>query len=181
MKNHIANVIDLELNDWKIIEIGLTTVDLKKKSIVKTYSIPILPSVFMPLTPEIEELTGWTDKKLAKSGIYFSAALDRLQNKYGSKGRLTIVDTDNEINAFKTNIFKTMSSTLSLYDEIDEIMPFGEDHINVSTLFKIKTGIFENLSLIKMLKHYKIEFEGKHHRADADSYNIAKLFLELIK
>jgi inhibitor of KinA sporulation pathway (predicted exonuclease) len=67
MKNHIANVIDLEMSCYpggvfpdgerqEIIEIGLTTVDLMTRRIITTRSLPIIPTM-SSISPFCTELT----------------------------------------------------------------------------------------------------------------------------
>lgn len=165
MKSKIANVLDLEFNTNKeIIEIGITMVDLETRKILKTYSIPI-KNLLGPIDPEITKLTGWTDSKLAKQGTNLWIACDRITQKYGGKGRLLIVDSDEE-----SSLFAPHSS------------PFGKSMINVSTLYCIKFKKFGiETSLENMLKDVGLKFEGTQHRASDDSKNIARLFLELTK
>lgn len=183
MRSRLANVLDLEFDGDEIIEIGLTIIDLSRKSLLKTYSIPIQPGLSWiskdlskdRVSDEIHELTGWTYGKLMKQGIPFKDACDRISNRYGGKGRLLITDTDNEAVVFENHCF------VNWFDVDHYFYPFGDDVLNVSTLFKIKTGIFDNLSLENMLGWYGLSFEGKQHRADSDSRNIARLFLEITK
>jgi inhibitor of KinA sporulation pathway (predicted exonuclease) len=181
MKSHIANVIDLEINcGWEIIEFGLTTVDLAERKILQTYSIPISGRAKL-LSPAISALTGWTDKKLDAAGVPFHEACYRIRDKYGGHGRLLITDSEMETVAIKRHLNIRYSSSED--DERKAMYPFGgrQDTLNVSSLYKIKTGDFYNRSLTHMLNYFDLEFEGRLHRASADSYNIARLFLELIK
>ena len=177
MKSHIANVLDLELNDWEIIEFGITTVDLKSREILQTYSIPVAER-YLPLRPDIAKLTGWTDKMLDRQGIPFDQACHKIKEKYGGRGRLLITDSEQETQAIRRNIHMRWDS---LSWKQAEVFPFGLDQINVSSLFKIKTGDFTNRSLTDMLDAYGLEFEGSQHRASDDSFNIARLFLKLME
>ena len=102
MKNHIANVLDLELSCYpggvfppderqEIIEIGLTTVDLARMKILKVRSIPIIPTM-SSISPFCTELTGWTEEALKRQGCEFTEAVRRLTEKYGSRNRLLVSD-----------------------------------------------------------------------------------------
>lgn len=53
--------------------------------------------------------------------------------------------------------------------------------MNVSNLFRIKYKDFKSQSLLGMLEATGLGFIGRQHRAKDDSFNIARLFLELIK
>jgi inhibitor of KinA sporulation pathway (predicted exonuclease) len=175
MKTKLANVLDLELNGKEIIEIGITVVNLLTRQITKTVSIPIWP-LKAPLLPEISELTGWTEKKLEKQGVPYSDACYRLWRDYGLSGRLTVVDSE-----YETDCFKTISSSWENVLSYMNIKGIDTDVMNVTSLFKIRSGCFENIGLERMLQYYGLEYEGKMHRADSDSKNIARLFLEVIK
>ncbi len=57
--------------------------------------------------------------------------------------------------------------------------PFGDDELNVSVLYSMYTEQFENVSLEEKLAKLGLAFEGRPHRADSDSLNIARLMVEL--
>jgi len=156
---NIANVVDIEHDEGKIIEIGLTTISLKEYCILKTYSIPIKPD--FEISKNIVDLTGWTTNKLIKQGIEKHLLFDRL-NKYGFQNRLLISDQANEF-------------------DILEKFNLSKNRMNVSVLYSLITGNQINEGLSNMLKYCGLEFEGKMHRGSDDSYNIAKLFLYLLK
>lgn len=161
----IVNVIDTEWDRSRLLEVGITTISLNSMSIIKTYSIPIKPpAISRVVSKEVVELTGWTNKKLAKQGFEYSKALDLLLNKHGWANRLTIMDTNNEF---------------VIDDAIGSLL--SPNRINVSLLFMVKTRQRPNLGLDLMLAHYGLTFEGFRHRAADDSFNIAQLFLEVIK
>lgn len=178
MKTHLANVLDLELSCYpdgifpkderqEIIEIGLTTVDLRDMRILAVRSIPVKPTM-STISPFCTELTGWTQAALNKQGVEFEEAYRRLVDKYGAKGRLLVTDSagDRKFFDWQSAMFGKSS-------------PFGEDELNVSVWFSIYTGIFENVSLETKLEKLGLTFEGRPHRADWDSKNIAHLFAEL--
>ncbi len=183
--NSIANVLDVELNGNYIIEIGITMVDLRKLEIIKTVSMPIWPQP-CNLDLEIKELTGWTDKKLEKSGISLDTAFDRIVHKYGGLSRVLIVDNKNELEPFEYVV--ETSQHLMFWDDNDvrpnwpNYMPFGKSVLNVADIFKIATNnIDKSTSLPDMLNALGKKFEGRWHRADSDSRNIAVLFITLMQ
>lgn len=168
--NDIANIIDLETNGPKgrIIEVGLTTLDLKTRQILNTYSFPVRYTEWEgdlgnEVLPEVTELTGWTKRKLEIRGESLALIIDRLKRKFGSKNRLCVVDHGHELKAF------------------GEFNPFGSDVLNVSVLHKLMTKNFRNSGLPDMLKSLKLEFEGQLHRASDDSKNIARLLIGLLQ
>ena len=174
MKSHIVNCIDLELNDFEVIEVGLTTVDMHEREILQSYSFPVKP--ILPIKEDIVKLTGWSTAKLEKIGEPIYAVYLRFLNKYGLVGRLMVTDIENEWMSVIANI----DQEYMCFDEGGWAKPC--DTMNVSSLYKIKHKDFlKNRSLDFMLSMEGLEFEGRRHRAKDDSYNIARLFLSLTR
>lgn len=181
MKSHIINVFDSEWTCYadgifppgempEPIEFGITLVDLKKRAIVRRLCIPIFP-VKSQISSFCTELTGWTKDKLKKQGgVSLSEACRRVAEKYGGQNRLLVIDTDGEIPELKAHCDKNAVA-----------FPFGGSTFNVSTFFALLTGEKANLGLEAMLLKLGCHFEGSRHFAYDDSYNIARLFLELLE
>jgi len=181
MKNfNLVNVLDTELTCYpdgifppgekqEIIEIGLTEVDLHTLQIKRTLSIPVVP-VMSTVSPFCTELTGWTMAKLQKQGVTYTEACRRLAAKYGAQGRLLVTDSNGDPLSVRRQC------TL-----LDVDYPLGDDHLNVSSLFSMVTGQRQNLSLGEKLKVLGLDFDGRPHRADVDSANIARLFIKLLE
>ncbi|MBX9950398.1 MAG: exonuclease domain-containing protein [Candidatus Obscuribacterales bacterium] len=178
MKSHLANILDLELSCYpdgkfpaderqEVIEVGLTTVDLHKMEIVAVRSIPVIPTM-SSISPFCTELTGWTEAALRKQGVPFEEAVRRLVEKYGSKNRLLVTDSAGDRKFFDWQCAMFGKSS-----------PFGDYELNVSVLYSIYTEQFENVSLDDKLEKLGLKFEGRRHRADSDSMNIARLLIEL--
>lgn len=178
MRSNIANVLDLELTCYEggifpegempeIIEIGITMVDLTKRSVIKTISIPVVPTR-STVSPYCAALTGWTYAKLMRQGVPFSEACRRLSEKYGGRNRLIVTDSDGE--------GETIRSQCAL---MGVAYPLGSSFLNVSTLFELLTGEKGNLPLDQMLEKLGMAFEGRRHSGADDSRNIARLFLAL--
>jgi inhibitor of KinA sporulation pathway (predicted exonuclease) len=181
MKNHIANVLDLELSCYpggrfpaderqEIIEVGLTTVDLRHMRIIRTISIPVVPTM-SSISEFCTELTGWTEAALRKQGVSFEEAMRRLTHKNGSRNRLLVTDSrgDREVVEMQCAIAGLNGS------------PFGDHELNVSVLYSIATSDFRNVKLEEKLSNLGLKFEGRPHRADSDSFNIARLLIALSK
>lgn len=163
-----VNAIDSEWDGSRLLEIGLTEIDIckNKKEIHNTYSLPLI--LDRQISREIQDLTGWTVNKLKKQGFPKEEIMRRL-DKYGCQNRLIIVDKPDELIYIGFNIKVNF-----------ERYKFSERILNVCDLFELKTGLKNNLGLDKMLEIVGLEFEGKQHRASDDSKNIARLFLRLM-
>lgn len=157
----IANVVDIEHDNGRLIEIGLTTVSLADRRIVQTYSLPLKPED--AISPEILELTGWTMSKLSKQGLDKSEVVRRMET-YGFRNRLLVTDASNEIPFLE----KCLQVELSPH------------RLNVAILFALSTGKDINCGLEAMLSHFGLEFEGRLHSGADDSRNIARLFLKIL-
>ncbi len=170
--NTIALALDLELNQYQriteVIEFGFTEVDLVNKKLIRKLTFPVRNC--LPINKYVEDLTGWTNARLNKQGTTFSTICDKLLKNYGSKNRLIIVDSSNELDPIKRQC-----------EYLNVPYPFGNKVLNVSDLFQIKYGEFKNLSLEDMLDRVGLEFVGTPHRAHDDSYNIGRLFLKVIE
>ncbi len=168
----IGNCIDLELHEGEVIEVGLTTIDLGARAIIQSYSFPIKHD--KRISDEIYKLTGWTQAKLNKGGEELPIVYKRLVEKYGLLGRLLIVDDKDEFSTLNGDAFNKDENFEHWYDGAPE-------QINVSNLYRIKHREFKSQSLEGMLEGESLVFVGRQHRAKDDSFNIARLFLELIK
>jgi inhibitor of KinA sporulation pathway (predicted exonuclease) len=181
MKNfNLVNVLDTELTCYadgvfpqgekqEIIEFGLTTVDLRTLQIVKTVSIPVIP-VMSTVTPFCTELTGWTMAKLQKQGVTYAEACRRLLAKHGSLNRLLVTDSNGDLASVREQC------ALMGVD-----FPFGDDHHNVSSLLSVITGQRRNMGLVENLAQLGLAFEGRQHRADVDSANIARVYIKVVE
>jgi hypothetical protein len=170
--NSIANIIDTEHDNGTLLEIGLTQVNVKTRSLGKSYSIPIQPYGFdiSPIAPRITELTGWTNVKLWKQGVARAEAIRLLEEKHGIGGRLLVSDSSDEARFIERLMFGRLG------------IPFlvSPHRLNVSILFSLLTGEPSNVGLEKMLDYFDWEIEGRLHSAKDDSRNIARLFIEIL-
>ncbi len=180
MKSNILNVVDLELSCYpdaifpdgqrqEIIEIGLTTVDIRSRKILRSLSLPIIPSK-SKISSFCTELTGWTEAKLKRQGMPFSEALRRLSEKYGAKNRTLITDSDDELG--------TIRAQCELFGLE---CPFDSGYINVSAVLSLLSGETRNLSLPDKLALFGLEFQGVQHSGKDDSLNIARLLLAIVE
>jgi inhibitor of KinA sporulation pathway (predicted exonuclease) len=179
MRSNIANVLDLELTCYdagifpagerpEIIEFGITTVDLTTRQILKTFSIPVVPTM-SKVSPFCTALTGWTEAKLRRQGVSFEEACRRISEKYGGANRLLVTDSDDEAD--------TVARQCQLLGVAN---PFGNSRQNVSTLFQLLMRDKRNVGLDEMLTALGLAFEGRRHSGADDSKNIARLFLAIL-
>jgi len=173
----IAQALDLELHEGEVIEVGLTTIDLGARVILQSYSFPIKHD--KRISDEIYQLTGWTQAKLNKSGEDLPTVYRRLLGKYGLLGRLLVVDDKNEFLTIQRDaVSKAYRDPKYLGPYLGSAPP---EQMNVSNLYRIKYKDFSSQSLLGMLEATGLGFIGRQHRAKDDSFNIARLFMELIK
>lgn len=161
--SNIANVIDCEHQEGRLIEIGLTTINLKERKILKSYCMPI--KVDFEISPEITQLTGWMNAKLNKQGLEVAEVLRLLQTRYGFTNRLLVTDMSDEIALIEESLGAK----------------FSPHRLNVSILHALITGEMEKVGLEEMLARYGLSFEGRPHLGVDDSRNIARLFLQVMQ
>lgn len=114
----------------------------------------------------------WSVMFLDERGEPYSRILTRLMVKHGLNGRLLVVDSNDEV--------KMLKQERAWHGEAYGFLE--PEQMNVSSLYKILTHQYEkSVSLEEMLSTCGLKFEGRPHRADRDSYNIARLFLDLTR
>jgi len=179
-KNDIL-IVDVEATCWEpkeskpadqeseITEIGLT--------VVNAQTLKIGPSVSMFIKPDYSEvsefctkLTTITQEMLDKDGISFAEACYRLREQFYSRSHpwASWGDYDREM------FFKDSSRKGVEY-------PFGKSHLNLKTMFGLLHGTVKGKGVQASLKRLSLEFEGTPHRGVDDSYNTARILVELIK
>lgn len=175
MRSFRAVALDLEMDGDRVLEIGLTEVDLNNWELGKTVSILI--ETPERVSEEVFKLTGLTQGRINKSGITMAEAYSKLITKYGFSNRLILVDSSDELGALDSHLctYETM------WHFNPEFYSFNNpDVLNVGSLYKIRFGEKNNTSLENMLKKFNIKHEEKFHRAGPDSRAIAKLALRLL-
>ena len=170
MNSMIALAIDLEHDNGKIIEIGLTEINLKKRVLGKTVSLLIKTED--RVSDHVYELTGLTKGKLNKGGMSLEDAIDKLFYKYGAANRLIVTDSEYEVPLIEKNWL-----TYCPYFQLD--FKFSLDRINVGSLFKVANRDNTSWSLKEMLDVLCREEQQRPHRAGSDSIDISKVFLKL--
>jgi len=144
--SNIANVIDVEHDNGRLIEIGLTAVAIQERLIVQSYCLPIKPD--FEVTPAVSDLTEWTTSKLLKQGVSKEESSRRLA-MYGSNNRLLVTDHSDEIPFLESALDCKLSP----------------HRLNVSILLALLMGRDINLGLEEMLELCNMRFEGRPHSA----------------
>ncbi len=166
-------VFDLELTCWdskeeqkdqvsEIIEIGACNLIVETLEIIDKKSYIIKPRN-STISNYCTDLTTITQEQVNK-GIPFIDACNKFRNDFGTKNRVYATWGDGD--------------KFRLQDDcIRNNIPyfFNAQHIDVSTLFLIKTKQKKNINLEKALKMLNLNFEGTQHRACDDAFNTAKI------
>lgn len=172
MKNRIL-VVDLEATCWEneipknqineIIEIGICTLDVVTGEIKDKNSYLIKP-VKSEISLFCTKLTTITHELLDKEGMMFEDACNRIMNKYNS-----LECHWASYGKYDFTMMDTQCKTMNIQN------PFGNNHINVKTLFSDVMGLTKRMGMEKALSCLNMPLVGTHHRGVDDAYNIAKI------
>jgi len=170
-------VIDVESTCWEgtapaeqvseIIEIGVAPLDIFSGRQLEKESILVRPehSTVSKFCTRLTTLT----REVVESGISFQDACILLREKYLTRKRTWASYGDYDRRQFKRQC--------RLYEIA---FPFGPSHINVKNLFAIVNGLPREVGMAEALRYLNLPLEGTHHRAEDDSWNIARLLSQLI-
>jgi len=171
------NVIDIEATCWdgtapegqhsEIIEIGIATIELSTRQIIKSQSILIDPQE-SEVSEFCTKLTTLTQEKLEHEGMLFPTALQVLKKQYGS-----IIHPWASWGDYDRNMFTKQCQRLGLS------YPFSGRHLNIKTLYAMQNGLPFEISVSDALTYNGIPFEGTPHRGVDDAYMIATMLLHL--
>jgi inhibitor of KinA sporulation pathway (predicted exonuclease) len=172
-------VIDVESTCWKdkseqgdkpneVIEIGICKII--KGELVRVPSIMIKPK-FSEVSQFCTQLTTITPEQASK-GLDPKEAYSKLRDAFVSNTWASWGFYDQKI---LTKMFEL--------HKLPNVLP--KNHINVRAFMSKKVfksdDPFKAPGTIKSMKHLGMDFEGTNHRGDDDAYNIARIYLELIK
>lgn len=179
-KNDIL-FVDVEATCWQprssqpknqcseIIEVGVTILNSNTLKIGPSVSMLVRPD-YSQVSPFCTELTTITQEMLEGQGIPFSEACYRLRTEFNSPEQLWVSwgDYDREM-FFKDSLRKGVE------------YPFGKRHLNLKIFFGLLHGSVKGPGVSKALHRLGLEFEGTQHRGVDDSFNTARIYVELIK
>jgi inhibitor of KinA sporulation pathway (predicted exonuclease) len=172
----LLNVIDVEATCWpgrppegqvnEIIEIGLTVVDLPARERVAKHRILVRPER-STVSEFCTELTGLTQTEV-DTGLPFADACARLTAEHAAakRGWASWGDYD------RKQFLRQCDATATPY-------PFDARHVNAKSVFAGAFGLPRPVGMAQALQIAELPLEGRHHRGDDDSWNIAALILLL--
>ena len=176
LDEYLLNVVDVEATCWdgepppgqvsEIIEIGLTVVDLRLGERLAKNRLLVRPAR-SKVSPFCTELTGLTQAEV-EEGLSFSEACRALAAEHRTSLLPWASWGDYDRNQFIRQCRRT-------YTEY----PFGHRHTNAKVAFTTSYGLRRRPGMAQALKLAGLPLEGRHHRGDDDSWNIAALVLHL--
>ncbi|MFC0541963.1 exonuclease domain-containing protein [Kutzneria chonburiensis] len=174
MTARLVNVVDVEATCWEgspppgqvseIIEIGLTVVDLVARERLAKHRILVRPKASR-VSGFCTSLTGLTQSEV-DGGVSFADACAQLVDEHeaGRRGWASWGDYD------RKQFTRQCRATGVPY-------PFGARHTNAKAVF---AGSGRQLGMARALDVVGLLLEGRHHRGDDDSWNIAALVLHMV-
>jgi len=174
MTARLVNVVDVEATCWEgspppgqvseIIEIGLTVVDLAARERLSKHRILVRPQV-STVSEFCTALTGLTQSEV-DGGVSFADACAQLvaEHEAGKRGWASWGDYD------RKQFTRQCDATGVPY-------PFGARHTNAKAVFAVDG---RQVGMARALEVVGLPLEGRHHRGDDDSWNIAALVLHMV-
>jgi inhibitor of KinA sporulation pathway (predicted exonuclease) len=170
----LINVVDVEATCWdgqpppgqvsEIIEIGLTVVDLAEGVRLGKHRILVRPQR-SHVSAFCTELTSLTQEEV-DGGVSFAEACRLLAKDHESNRRPWASWGDYDRNQF-----------LRQCKGVE--YPFSNDHANAKRRFTEAHNLRKRPGMAQALEIAGLKLEGRHHRGDDDSWNIAALVLHL--
>ncbi|WP_243867125.1 3'-5' exonuclease [Actinophytocola oryzae] len=172
----LINVVDVEATCWdgqpppgqvnEIIEIGLTVVDLAARTRVAKHRILVRPRRSR-VSAFCTELTGLTQDEVDQ-GVPFAEACRILARDHHTNTTPWASWGDYDRKQFTRQCEHTNVE-----------YPFTNDHTNAKLRFTEAHELRKRPGMAQALALAGLPLEGRHHRGDDDSWNIAALVLHL--
>jgi inhibitor of KinA sporulation pathway (predicted exonuclease) len=172
----LINVVDVEATCWEgqpppgqvseIIEIGLTVVDLDQATRLAKHRILVRPQRSR-VSAFCTELTSLTQEEVDQ-GVTFAEACRALVRDHHASTTPWVSWGDYDRNQFTRQCKHTNTE-----------YPFGKDHTNAKLRFTEAHNLRKRPGMAQALEIAGLKLEGRHHRGDDDSWNIAALVLHL--
>jgi len=170
----LINIVDVEATCWdgqpppgqvsEIIEIGLTVVDLAEGARLGKHRILVRPQRSR-VSAFCTELTSLTQEEVDE-GVPFAEACGQLARDHHTNQLPWASWGDYDRNQFMRQCK-------------DVEYPFSSDHTNAKRRFTEALGLRKRPGMAQALEIANLPLEGRHHRGDDDSWNIAALVLHL--
>lgn len=172
----LINVVDVEATCWdgqpppgqvsEIIEIGLTVVDLERRMLLAKHRILVRPQRSR-VSAFCTELTSLTQEEVDQ-GVTFAEACRILARDHQTNTTPWASWGDYDRNQFTRQCQHTNTE-----------YPFSGDHTNAKLRFTHAYNLRKRPGMAKALELAGLPLQGRHHRGDDDSWNIAALVLHL--
>jgi inhibitor of KinA sporulation pathway (predicted exonuclease) len=172
----LINVVDVEATCWEgqpppgqvseIIEIGLTVVDLDQGTRLAKHRILVRPRKSR-VSAFCTELTSLTQEEVDQGGT-FAEACRTLAKDHQANALPWASWGDYDRNQFTRQCRHTNTE-----------YPFSGDHTNAKLRFTQARNLRKRPGMAQALELAGLPLEGRHHRGDDDSWNIAALILHL--
>jgi len=172
----LINIVDVEATCWdgqpppgqvsEIIEIGLTVVDLGEGTRLAKHRILVRPQRSR-VSAFCTELTSLTQVDVDE-GVPFADACRKLARDHETNKLPWASWGDYDRNQFTRQC-----------DHTGTEYPFSSDHTNAKRRFTEALGLRKRPGMAQALTIAGLPLEGRHHRGDDDSWNIAALVLHL--
>jgi inhibitor of KinA sporulation pathway (predicted exonuclease) len=172
----LINVVDVEATCWEgtpppgqvseIIEIGLTVVDLDQQVRLAKHRILVRPHRSR-VSAFCTELTSLTQDEVDQ-GVTFAEACKVLARDHHTKTVPWASWGDYDRNQFNRQCKHTGTE-----------YPFSGNHTNAKLRFTEAHNLRKRPGMAQALELAGLKLEGRHHRGDDDSWNIAALVLAL--
>lgn len=151
----------------EIIEIGLTIVDIGRMERVSKHRVLVRPEQ-SEVSPFCTSLTGIVQQDL-HNGVTFAHACKTLRAEWGTDVVPWASWGDYDRNQF-----------IRQCRQMGVEYPFGSEHTNAKRKFADSHSLRRPVGMARALDIAGLMLEGRHHRGDDDSWNIAALVLHLI-
>jgi inhibitor of KinA sporulation pathway (predicted exonuclease) len=172
----LINVVDVEATCWdgqpppgqvsEIIEIGLTVVDLEQRTRLAKHRILVRPQR-STVSAFCTELTSLTQEEVDQ-GVTFAEACLILARDHQAGTTPWVSWGDYDRNQFTRQC-----------QHANTTYPFSRNHTNAKLRFTEANNLRKRPGMAQALQHAGLPLEGRHHRGDDDSWNIAALVLHL--
>lgn len=174
----LLNVVDVEATCWEgppppgqlneIIEIGLTVLDIGRGQRLSKNRVLVRPEQ-STVSPFCTQLTGLTQEQV-EHGVTFAEACRTLTAHWGTDVVPWASWGDYDRKQFTRQC-----------ERAEVVYPFTADHTNAKARFAVSHSLHRPVGMARALDIAGLALEGRHHRGDDDSWNIAALILHLVQ
>ena len=159
-------VIDLEVSNGGVLELGVGVVDFRSRSLERFGSWLIRLSE--PIDPDVAGLTGITDELVRGEGRRLEDVWNTVRREYSRDLPWGAWGKDGQLVARESSVRGIAP-------------PFGDTYFDFGRLYGMTRAAGERVGLDEAMVAHGLEFEGRRHRARDDAYNLGRLILEAFR